>query len=74
VLDLWNYSRRPRVLYPVAGLPCWSGIHTRWNMRPCPATLNGYFRFYQNGIPGLFLEQLISLPLSSANMDASLFF
>ncbi|MFH1934394.1 MAG: hypothetical protein ABIN18_22835, partial [Pseudomonadota bacterium] len=42
VLNLWNYSRRPRVLYPVAGLPCWSGIHTRWNMRPCPAALNGY--------------------------------
>ncbi|MFH1931204.1 MAG: hypothetical protein ABIN18_06400, partial [Pseudomonadota bacterium] len=50
VLNLWNYSRRPRVLYPVAGLPCWSGIHTRWNMRPCPAALNGYNIF--SGIIG----------------------
>jgi hypothetical protein len=34
VLNLWDYSRRPRVLYPVAGLPYRSGIHTRWNIRP----------------------------------------
>ena len=39
VLNLWNYSRRPRVLYPAAGLPYWSGIHTRWNIRPCLAAL-----------------------------------
>jgi hypothetical protein len=37
VLNLWDYSRRPRVLYPVAGQPCRNGIHTRWNIRPCPA-------------------------------------
>jgi len=30
VLNLWDYSRRPRVLYPVAGLPCRNGIHTHW--------------------------------------------
>ncbi len=39
VLNLWDYSRRPRVLYPVADLPCRNGIHTRWNIRPCPAAL-----------------------------------
>ena len=39
VLNLWNYFRRPRVLYPAAGLPYWSGIRTRWNIRPCLAAL-----------------------------------
>ena len=39
VLNLWNYSRRPRVLYPAAGLPYWSGTCTRWNTRPCLAAL-----------------------------------
>jgi len=29
VLNLWDYSRRPRVLYPVAGLPCRNGTYTR---------------------------------------------
>ena len=39
VLNLWDYSRRPRVLYPVAGLPFRNGTSTRWNIRPCPAAL-----------------------------------
>ena len=39
VLNLWDYPRRPRVLYPVAGLSCWSGTLTRWNSRPCLAAL-----------------------------------
>ena len=26
VLNLWSYPRRPRVLYPVAGLPSGTGI------------------------------------------------
>jgi len=43
VLNLWNYSRRPRVLYPAAGLPYWSGIPTRWNTRPCLAALTPLF-------------------------------
>jgi hypothetical protein len=40
VLNLWNYSRRPKVLYPVTGLPCRNGTSARWNTRPCPAALN----------------------------------
>jgi len=40
VLNLWDYSRRPRIHYPVTGLPCRSGILTHWNIRPCPAALN----------------------------------
>ena len=40
VLDLWDHSLRPKVLYPVAGPPCRSGNLTRWNTRPCPAALN----------------------------------
>ena len=43
VLDLWDYSRRPKVLFPVAGLPCRSGLHTRRNLRPCPDALTRYF-------------------------------
>ncbi len=39
VLNLWDYSRRPRVLYPVAGRPCRNGDPTRLNIRPCPAAL-----------------------------------
>lgn len=39
VLNLWNYFRRPRVLYPATGLPYWNGIRTRWNTRPCLAAL-----------------------------------
>jgi hypothetical protein len=39
VLNIWSYFRRPRVLYPAAGLPYWSGIRTRWNTRPCLAAL-----------------------------------
>ena len=39
VLSLWSYPRRPRVLYPAAGLPYWSGTSTRWNTRPCLAAL-----------------------------------
>ena len=39
VLNLWSYLHRPRVLYPAAGLPYWSGILTRWNSRPCLAAL-----------------------------------
>ncbi len=31
VLNLWDYSRWPKVRYPVVGLPCWDGIRTRWN-------------------------------------------
>jgi len=40
VLDLWDHSLRPKVLYPVAGPPCRSGNLTRWNTRPCPAALS----------------------------------
>ena len=39
VLNLWNYFRRPRVLYPAAGLLYWNGTCTRWNTRPCLAAL-----------------------------------
>ena len=39
MLNLWDYSRWPRVLYPVAGLPYRRGTSTRWNKRPCPAAL-----------------------------------
>ncbi len=39
MLGLCDYPRRPRVLYPAAGLPYWSGVHTRWNTRPCLAAL-----------------------------------
>ncbi|MES9881098.1 MAG: hypothetical protein ABW185_09475 [Sedimenticola sp.] len=43
VLDLSDYSRRPKVLFPVAGLPCRSvaglpcrcGLLSRRNTRPC---------------------------------------
>jgi len=44
VLNLWDYSRRPRGLYPVAGLPYRSGTSTRWNIRPCPAALGAHSR------------------------------
>jgi hypothetical protein len=43
VLNLWNYFRRPKVLYPAAGLPYWNGISTRWNIRPCLAALTPFF-------------------------------
>jgi len=39
VPNLWDYSRWPRGLYPVTGLPYQSGISTCWNMRPCQAAL-----------------------------------
>ena len=45
VLNLWDYSRRPRVLYPVTGLSYRNGIPSRWNIRPCPAAL--WFRYTQ---------------------------
>ena len=35
VLNLWGHPRRPKVLFPVAGLPCRSGVLTRRNTRPC---------------------------------------
>jgi hypothetical protein len=31
--------RLPDVCYSVVDQPCRSGIHTRWNTRPCPAVL-----------------------------------
>ena len=37
VLNTWSYLRLPYVCYPVADLPCRSGIITRQNYRPCPA-------------------------------------
>jgi hypothetical protein len=42
VLNLWDYSRRPEVLFPVAGLPCRGGIHSRRNLRPCPDALTPF--------------------------------
>ncbi len=39
VLNLWDYSRQSRALYPVAGQPCRDGTYTHWNKRPCPAAL-----------------------------------
>ena len=45
VLDRWDYSRRPRVLFPVAGLPCRCGLLSRRNTRPCPAALTPAFLF-----------------------------
>ena len=44
MLGLCDYPRRPRVLYPAADLPYWSGVHTRWNTRPCLAALTHYFQ------------------------------
>ncbi len=36
-LNIWNYLRLPDGCYPVADLPCWDGILTRWKYRPCSA-------------------------------------
>ena len=45
VLSLWSYPRRPRVIYPAAGLPYWSGTLTRWNSRPCLVALTPFKSF-----------------------------
>jgi len=39
VLNFWDYSRQPKALFPVAGLPCRYGGLTRRNKRPGPAAL-----------------------------------
>jgi hypothetical protein len=39
VLNLWDCSRRPEVLLPVAGPRCRFGLLTRRKLRPCPDAL-----------------------------------